>query len=140
MTRHVQVTFDAADPHQLAGWWSDLLGYEIESADELVSKLLQTGVIGESDVVRIDGQLFFADLVAAFDPGGKGPRFLFQRVPEQKVAKNRVHLDVPIDGAVLDDEVTRLVDKGARFIEFGEYPGHRWAVMRDPEGNEFCLQ
>ena len=51
-----------------------------------------------------------------------------------------MHLDVPISGEMLDDAVTRLVGRGAQFIEFGEHPGHRWAVMRDPEGNEFCLQ
>jgi len=45
-----------------------------------------------------------------------------------------------LDSTVLDDAVTRLVGRGAQFIEFGEHPGHRWAVMRDPEGNEFCLQ
>ncbi|MDP9332679.1 MAG: VOC family protein [Actinomycetota bacterium] len=140
MTRHVQVTFDAVDPHRLAAWWCDLLGYEIESGDEIVSQLLQSGVVGESDVLRIDGRLFFADALAAVDPEGNGPRFYFQRVPEQKIAKNRVHLDVPIDGEMLDDAVTRLVGRGAQFIEFGEHPGHRWAVMRDPEGNEFCLQ
>jgi Glyoxalase-like domain len=140
MSRRVQVTFDAGDPHRLAAWWCDLLGYEIEAADELVSRLLQSGVVGEPDVVRIDGRLFFADAVAAFDPEGAGPRFLFQRVPEQKVAKNRMHLDVPISGEMLDDAVTRLVGRGAQFIEFGEHPGHRWAVLRDPEGNEFCLQ
>jgi len=70
MTRHVQVTFDAADPHQLAAWWSDLLGYEIENGDEIVSQLLETGVVGESEIVRIDGHLFFADAVAAVDPEG----------------------------------------------------------------------
>ncbi len=64
----------------------------------------------------------------------------FQRVPEPKIAKNRVHLDVPINGEVLDTAVAQLVDRGAQFVEFGEHPGHRWAVMRDPEGNEFCLQ
>ena len=86
MSRRVQVTFDAGDPHRLAVWWCDLLGYEIESANELVSRLLQSRVVGEPDVVRIDGRLFFADAVAAVDPEGTGPRFLFQRVPEQKVA------------------------------------------------------
>ena len=57
-----------------------------------------------------------------------------------RLAENRMHLDVPISGEMLDDAVTRLVGRGAQFIEFGEHPGHRWAVLRDPEGNEFCLQ
>jgi hypothetical protein len=83
---------------------------------------------------------FFADAVAALDPEHKGPRFFFQRVPEPKVAKNRMHLDVPAGEDALDDAVSRLVERGATFVEFGAYAGHRWAVMRDPEGNEFCVQ
>ena len=39
----------------------------------------------------------------------------------------------------LDRRVGDLTDRGATFVEFGEHPGHRWAVMQDPEGNEFCL-
>jgi len=140
MTRKVQVTFDAVDPHELAAWWSELLGYEVENADEIVPWLLEGGVIGEGDVLRKDGHLFFADAVAASDPERNGPRFYFQRVPESKVAKNRVHLDVPVNDEALDNAVSRLVGRGAQFVEFGEHPGHRWAVMRDPEGNEFCLQ
>jgi Glyoxalase-like domain len=139
MARQVQVTFDATDPHRLAAWWSELLGYEIETGHELVSGLLASGVVTESDVVRIDGALFFADAVAARDPEGTGPRLYFQRVPEKRVAKNRMHLDVPLAGGELDDEVARLVALGASFVGHGEHPGHRWAVMRDPEGNEFCI-
>jgi hypothetical protein len=135
----VQVTFDATDPHRHAAWRSDLLGYEIEQGHELVSGLLASRVVTETDVVRIDGVLFFADAVAAHDPAGTGPRLYFQRVPEQKVAKNRMHLDVPLAGLDLDDEVARLVSLGASFLGHGEHPGHRWAVMHDPEGNEFCL-
>ncbi len=51
-----------------------------------------------------------------------------------------MHLDVAISEELLDDAVTRLVGRGAQFIEFGEHPGHRWAVMSDPGGNELCLQ
>jgi glyoxalase superfamily protein len=136
----VQVTFDAADPHRLAAWWADLLGYAVEDNHEVVSGLLESGVVTDADVVEIDGRRFFADAAAATDPDGEGPRLLFQRVPEGKTAKNRVHLDVPLGQAHLDDEVRRLEGLGATFREFGSHPGHRWAVMQDPEGNEFCLQ
>lgn len=78
--------------------------------------------------------------VAASDPEKKGPRFYFQRVPEPKVAKNRVHLDIPVEQDQLDAEVQRLQAAGATLAGFDSHPGHRWAVMRDPEGNEFCLQ
>jgi hypothetical protein len=139
MSRGVQVTFDAADPHSLGRWWAELLGYRIEDGHDFVAGLLADGVIQESDVVRIDGRLHFAEATAASDPTGTGPRLYFQRVPEPKTAKNRMHLDVPVAAADLDGEVERLQGAGARLVEFGSHPGHRWAVMQDPEGNEFCL-
>ena len=77
-----------------------LLQYEIEDNHDFVKRLLSEGAIGESDVVTVDGRLYFADAVAAKDPTGKGPRIYFQQVPEAKSAKNRVHLDIPVDRAV----------------------------------------
>jgi len=139
MGRGVQVNFDAADPHRLARWWADLLRYQIEDSHDLVTRLLADGAIAETGVVRIDGRLFLADAVAAADPKGSGPRLFFQRVPEPKSAKNRVHLDVPVEAGQLDDEVRRVVASGASLTGYNTYPGHRAAVMRDPEGNEFCL-
>ena len=139
MARGVQVTFDALDPHGLVRWWADLLGYRVEDGHDMVASLLADGVIGESDTVRIGGQLFFADAVAASDPEGRGPRMYFQRVDEPKVAKNRVHLDIPVDAERLDQEVARLEASGAALVAFNSHPGHRWAVLTDPEGNEFCL-
>ena len=139
MPRGIQITFDAADPHRLAAWWAELLAYEVEDGHELVSGLLAGGVVSEADVVELDGRLQFREVAAAADPDGTGPRLLFQLVPEAKVAKNRVHLDVPVDPEHLEAEVARLTGAGASFVEYGSHPGHRWAVMQDPEGNEFCL-
>ncbi len=139
MGRGIQVTFDAADPHSLARWWADLLHYQIEDSHDLVTRLLADGAVDEAEVARIDGRLFLAGAVAASDPTGRGPRLFFQRVPEPKSAKNRVHLDVPADTSQLDDEVQRLVSAGATLTGYNTYPGHRAAVMQDPEGNEFCL-
>jgi hypothetical protein len=139
MGRGVQVTFDAADPHMLARWWADLLHYQVEDSHELVTRLLASGAVAETEVVRIDGRLFLDGAVAASDPTGSGPRLFFQRVPEPKSAKNRVHLDVPVEASRLDDEVQRLVASGASLTGYNTYPGHRAAVMQDPEGNEFCL-
>jgi hypothetical protein len=139
MARSVQVTFDAADPHRLARWWADLLHYQVEDSHDLVTRLLASGAVAETETVRIDGRLFLAGAVAASDPKGSGPRLFFQRVPEPKSAKNRVHLDVPVEAGQLDDEVRRVVASGASLTGYNTYPGHRSAVMRDPEGNEFCL-
>jgi predicted enzyme related to lactoylglutathione lyase len=71
---------------------------------------------------------------------GTGPKLVFQKVPEEKAGKNRMHVDV-IVGDALDAEVERFVALGARRLEaepFDEY-GSRWVVLADPEGNELCL-
>ncbi len=87
---------------------------------------------------------------AVEDPDGVGPRLFFQQVPEDKVAKNRVHLDVRaapgLEGeermAALEEECERLVALGAARVQrFEPAPpmGSGHIVMHDPEGNEFCL-
>ena len=87
----------------------------------------------------MDGRRAFRDATAAADPSGSRPRHYFQRVPEAKTAKNRLRLDVRTRPEDLGAEVARVVGLGASFVEFNSQGGHRWAVMRDPEGNEFCL-
>lgn len=89
------------------------------------------------------------DASACVDPDGRGPRLFFQRVPEGKLAKNRVHLDVRaapgLEGdarmAALEELAKRLIGEGATRVERFEPGGmsHGFIVMRDPEGNEFCL-
>ena len=139
MVTKVQITFDAADPYVLASWWAELLGYEVENDNDIVSGLLERGVVSQDEVMRIDGLLYFKDAVAATASDGSAPRFYFQRVPEAKAGKNRVHLDVPVPPENLESEVERLTTTGASLVEYRSHPGHRWAVMQDPEGNEFCL-
>lgn len=137
-----QVTVDANDPHTLARWWAPLVGYEVEGdekSDAFIGELLAAGHVTEADIVEIDGLRFFADAVALRDPDGVQPRFYFQRVPESKTAKNRFHLDLRVEQGDLERRVDELAERGAAFVEFGEHPGHRWAVMQDPEGNEFCF-
>jgi hypothetical protein len=82
---------------------------------------------------------------AAVDPEGGGPRLFFQQVPEGKVAKNRVHLDVRVGGSGddrrdrIDREAERLVGLGASRLRVVQEWGGYTVVMQDPEGNEFCL-
>ena len=139
MAPRIQVTFDAADPHALSEWWADLLDYEIERDGDFVAGLLAQGLVTGADVVDRDGILHFADAASMHDPEGVGPRFFFQRVPEPKAGKNRVHLDLAVAQDDLEDAVERVVATGAAFIEYGSQGDHRWAVMQDPEGNEFCM-
>ena len=139
MATRVQITFDALDPHALASWWAARLGYQVEDGHDLVANLLEARIVSEDDVVCIDGRLCFADAVAVDDPEGLAPRLFFQRVAEPKSGKNRLHLDVPVLPGALEREVDQWAETGATFVEFRSHPGHRWAVMQDPEGNEFCL-
>jgi uncharacterized glyoxalase superfamily protein PhnB len=84
---------------------------------------------------------FGVEFHAAHHPAGRqaGPRLYFQRVPEAKAAKNRVHLD--INCADLEGECARLLALGARRVRrFDEPWGESWIWMEDPEGNEFCVQ
>ena len=90
------------------------------------------------------------DARALVDPDGVGPRFFFQRVPEAKVAKNRMHLDINLGGGhetpvearkgLVDTAVERLVAIGATNLGAVDQRGEYWVVMQDPEGNEFCIQ
>jgi hypothetical protein len=90
------------------------------------------------------------DVAALVDPEGVMPRLFFQRVPEPKTAKNRVHLDVGVSGGPevahddrrpkVDAAVERLVGLGATMVRANHEVDEYWVVMRDPEGNEFCLQ
>ncbi|MGZ4678073.1 MAG: VOC family protein [Acidimicrobiia bacterium] len=139
MATKVQITFDARDAYALAAWWAGLLGYELEDVHDVVAGLLEQGVVTEADVMRVDGRLYFDGVVTARDPDGVAPRFYVQQVPEGKTAKNRLHLDVPIGAEELEAAVDRVVASGATLVEYRSHPGERWAVMQDPEGNEFCL-
>jgi Glyoxalase-like domain len=144
MARDVQITFDSADPAGLATFWAEALGYKVQDPPEGFESWEQAleamGVPPESR----------NNASAVVDPKGAGPRLFFQRVPERKQVKNRVHLDVRaapgLDGdarmAALEAEAERLVAHGAtRLRRYEPAPpldaGH--IVMADPEGNEFCL-
>ena len=152
MIRTIQVTFDAHDPEALSRFWAAAMGYvnppppghELEPGQDPFDAwhdfLARVGV-PESE---------WNSASAAQDPEGQGPRLFFQRVPEGKSAKNRVHLDLRaapgLDGeermAALEAECERLVALGAARVERHEpappmSAGH--IVMTDPEGNEFCL-
>jgi hypothetical protein len=152
MSREIQVTFDAHDPAGLSTFWRDVLGYvhpappgvELpEGGDPLAAwdELLER--MGVPEAERNSSS-------ALEDPDRKGPRIFFQQVPEDKTAKNRVHLDVRsapgLEGdermAALEAECERLVGLGGRRLKrFEPEPpmSKGFIVMADPEGNEFCL-
>jgi catechol 2,3-dioxygenase-like lactoylglutathione lyase family enzyme len=145
MAHPIQVTFDCADPAGLSQFWAEALGYRLQDPppgfDSWAAALDALGVPPERH----------NDASAVVDPDGVGPRIFFQRVPEGKSVKNRVHIDIraaPPDAtgddrmAALERACERLIGLGATRIERREpEPPLQWGhvVMADPEGNEFCL-
>jgi predicted enzyme related to lactoylglutathione lyase len=116
MLRIQALAIDAHDPGALAQFWASALGWRVTDADE--------------DEVVVEPPL-------DSEEDGVVPDLLFLRVPEGKETKNRLHMDLrPANQAV---EVARLEDLGARQVSIGQGEDVTWAVMADPEGNEFCV-
>ncbi len=145
MTRVVQLTFDCADPAALAAFWAEALGYRLDPPpagfDSWPEALAAWGV-PESE---------WNSRSAITPEDGAGPRIFFQRVPEAKTVKNRLHLDVrAAPGLQGDERMSALETEADRLVALGATRDHRIEadpttgdegiiVMLDPEGNEFCL-
>jgi catechol 2,3-dioxygenase-like lactoylglutathione lyase family enzyme len=134
-----QVTFDCGDPHAQAAFWAAVYGAVVEDHSALVDRLVAEGLMPDGDQTTIDGRSAFRDVAAASDPVGVEPRLFFQRVPEGKTAKNRLHVDIHVDEDRKRAEVERLEGLGAHLVETHSDRGPTTYVVRDPEGNEFCL-
>lgn len=139
MGTRLQVVFDAADPHALVRFWAAAVRYDLEDHSPVVAQLLTGGQIMDEDVVDVEGRQVFRDLAACSDPEGNGPRLLFQRVPEGKTAKNRVHLDLQVGAEAAPAEVERLIALGAIVAWTTTDRGPTTTTMQDPEGNELCV-
>ena len=113
-----QVAVDCKNASLLADFWCKALGYAKEEWGEEYGAMV-------------------------FNPDNSGERIIFLPVPEPKVAKNRVHLDVRTEDGTREGEVERLVGLGATEIETKNYQTDSWSatwtIMQDPEGNEFCV-
>lgn len=139
--KQVQVTFDCAHPRAVAAFWKEVLGY----VDPPLPEGFASWDAYEASLPAEEQDAW----AACQDPEGVGPRLYFQRVPEGKVVKNRVHLDVRtglgLTGAerlaVLDAEATRLEALGARrlYLQEADEENESCLTMQDVEGNEFCL-
>jgi hypothetical protein len=140
---NVQMVMDCSDPHAQARFWGAALGWDVEESDAFVRKMLADGVATDEDVVDIgDGRLGWKTGAAIRRPADvDGPmRVLFMQVPEPKQVKNRAHLDLNVGPNRRDDEVARLAALGAAELYRIAEPGANHVTMRDPEGNEFCVQ
>jgi predicted enzyme related to lactoylglutathione lyase len=110
------VTFDCADPSHLAEFWAGSLGWKVGGMDDDGASISPAGTTDDTPWQGI----------------------YFQKVPEGKVVKNRVHLDLrPLDSMAA--EVERSVALGATVQGRVDVEGSFWTVMLDPEGNEFCI-
>ncbi|NRQ51326.1 VOC family protein [Aeromicrobium stalagmiti] len=144
MSREFQMTFDCADPAALAAFWAEALGYELQPPPEGFESweaALQTWGVPESE---------WNSRSAILPAGGAGPRVFFQRVPEGKTAKNRLHLDVrAAPGLQGDDRMEALEAEASRLEALGATRAYRvepdgrmeqgFITLHDPEGNELCL-
>jgi hypothetical protein len=139
--KQVQITFDCAQPERVARFWCEVLGYVVPPAPP-----------GFDSWAEFNASLPPEKQDSAFacvDPTGAGPRLFFQRVPEGKVAKNRVHLDVRVGtGLVGEERLAALEAECARLVPLGATRGRLLVAdeenesclnMQDVEGNEFCL-
>lgn len=136
------ITFYADDPRTLSHFWAGVFGYPaIEWEEPLRGQLLDSGLTEEDLALR----------GLAEDPAGVGPRLFFHHADAAKRTRNRVHLDVTAPRAegqehqaAIDAEKDRLVALGASVVRlvdqtWGPWPEYYYQ-LRDPEGNEFCLQ
>jgi glyoxalase superfamily protein len=142
MAYEFQVTQDSADPHTLADWWAETLGWEVEPSDEaFIRRMVAEGHASDDQTKVHDGTLVWKEGAAIRHPEGleRAPRLLFQLVPEEKTVKNRMHLDVRIGVDDVAAAVGKLTARGAKFLHEGRQGPHSWVTMADPEGNEFCV-
>lgn len=138
-----QVTVDCARPHELADWWAETLGWDVEPQDEaFIRRMVAEGHADESETAFHGGALVWRAGAAVVAPAGAGagsPRLLFQEVPEPKAGKNRMHLDIRTGDEDVAAIRERLVQRGATVLHEGRQGPHTWVTMADPEGNEFCI-
>jgi hypothetical protein len=145
MATSVQVVFDCADPKAQAAFWTEALHYRQEGPPE--------GFATWEEWARAQGipEERWNDWASTKDPDGVGPRLYFQRVPEGKVAKNRMHLDLNAGGGSetpMGERKARVLAEVERLKALGasdrrgaiDQDGEFWVRMNDPEDNEFCVQ
>ncbi len=122
--------FDCREAAPLARFWAAALGWQVATYADDEDRLAERGLSESGDEPTV--------MVEAPEEEAYLPVLYFTEVPEPKQGKNRVHLDVVAPQSV-DEEVIRLEGIGAALRNWAEEEGHVWAVMLDPEGNEFCV-
>ncbi|QDY78451.1 VOC family protein [Streptomyces qinzhouensis] len=149
MTLHWKLTVDSNDPIAQADFWAAALGYEVEDHSTLIGGLRAQGYLPDDSTEQRYGRDVWRDYAAVRHPDdpydkakgvGLGRRLLFQRVPEAKTGKNRLHLDLHVGAERRAAEIARLEELGATVLYEQHQPMGSWTTMADPEGNEFCVE
>lgn len=110
-SRLAAIAIDALEPQVVVDFWCGVLGWEVVDAE--------------------------TDGFSIAPPDRSGPTIDVFAVPEEKMVKNRLHLDLRADGVSTEDELERLLALGARRVDVGQADDVSWVVLADPEGNEF---
>ena len=142
MAYEFQIAVDSPEPHKLADWWAETLGWRLEPQDEnFIKEMIAKGYASEADTLQHNGNLVWRAGQALRHPEDLpgAPRVLFQYSPDAKTVKNRMHLDLRLGGEDRDAVRDRLIARGATFLWQGSQGPQVWYTMADPEGNEFCV-
>ena len=140
MTFTVQVVVDCTDPHPLADWWAETLGWQVEPQEEaFIRRMVAEGQASEADTTTHRGALVWRVGAAITSGEPQHLRVLFQQVPEGKTVKNRLHFDVRTGETDVETVRARLIERGATVLHEGSQGPFTWVTMADPEGNEFCV-
>jgi predicted enzyme related to lactoylglutathione lyase len=128
-TRYIgNVTFSCAEPIAVGRFWAEALGWPEEEIDESFLEQLRGAGVDERELTGF---------YVTRPPGGGRPRFLFQRREKSRPESHPIHLDFLTEDR--EAEIERLTRMGAAVKETKSAGGHTWTVMRDPEGNPFCI-
>ncbi|BDZ51998.1 hypothetical protein GCM10025867_42390 [Frondihabitans sucicola] len=124
--RWYSIVVDSHDVKAQAAWWAETLSWPIvyDADDEVVISPPFAPELPKPETPAVE----------------RWPGFVFVPVPEEKTLKNRLHIDLapgPDDDQKAD--VDALLARGATLADVGQGPDVRWVVLRDPEGNEFCV-
>jgi predicted enzyme related to lactoylglutathione lyase len=115
-SRIAEIVIDCSDANRVAGFWSAVLGWAVQGDEEEGLWMSETGIDDDGSLALI-----------------------FQVVPEPKLNKNRLHMDLSPQGCDQSEELERLLGLGATRADVGQTGDESWVVLADPDGNEFCL-
>jgi hypothetical protein len=138
----LQITLDCVDPHAQARFWAAALDFEVDDHHEMIGGVIEAGHVAadSDDIILIEGRRTWREY-ASVSPHDRddGNRMLFQLVPEAKVAKNRLHVDLHAPEGERDAKVASLIELGASKLWDAQMGPMSWVTLADPEGNEFCV-